>query len=157
VASRSSPTAATAWIGWVQLKTDRVDEVAIGNTARVIRDLNADVLNVVEADNRIALKQSAPRADLPRVMVIDGNDDRGIDVGVLAKTGFPIGSAATSMTPTPKEKCSAATAPSTRSTCPAGSISSFWSSTSRASSVRTRRTRGGTGGRCGPPRSTPGS
>ena len=64
----------------------------------VIRDLNADVLGVVEADNRIALKrftdplvrgtQGAPI--YPHVMVIDGNDDRGIDVGVLAKTGLPI-------------------------------------------------------------------
>ena len=46
-----------AWIGWVELKTDRVNEIAISNTARVIRDVNADILAVVEADNRIALKR----------------------------------------------------------------------------------------------------
>ena len=41
----------------------------------------------VEASSaaRIAFKRSAARADLPRVMVIDGNDDRGINVGVLAR------------------------------------------------------------------------
>ena len=45
------------WIGWVELKTDRVNEITIGNTARVIRDLNADVLGVVEVNNRIELNR----------------------------------------------------------------------------------------------------
>ena len=33
------------WIGWLDLKTEPVDEIAMQNTARVIRDLNADVNN----------------------------------------------------------------------------------------------------------------
>ena len=87
-----------AWIGWVELKTDRVNEIAITNTARVIRDVDADVLAVVEADNRIALKRftdpllrdNVGKPIYPHVMVIDGNDDRGIDVGLLTKPAFPI-------------------------------------------------------------------
>jgi hypothetical protein len=47
------------WIGWVKLKTDRDTKIAITNTARVIRDVNDDLLAVVEADNRIAALEHA--------------------------------------------------------------------------------------------------
>ena len=40
------------WIGWLELKTEAVDEVAIDMTARVIKDVNADILAVVEAEDR---------------------------------------------------------------------------------------------------------
>jgi hypothetical protein len=76
------------WIGWLELKTEPVKEVAIENTARVIRDLDADVLAVVEADNRISLKRfneqvltSVDGSPYHHIMLVDGNDDRGIDVG----------------------------------------------------------------------------
>jgi hypothetical protein len=45
----------TDWIGWVELKTESVNEIAMKMTARVIQDVNADILAVVEAENRIAL------------------------------------------------------------------------------------------------------
>lgn len=45
------------WIGWVELRTAPVNEIAIENTGRVIRDVGADILAVVEAEDRIALKQ----------------------------------------------------------------------------------------------------
>jgi endonuclease/exonuclease/phosphatase family metal-dependent hydrolase len=87
-----------AWVGWVETKTESVDEISVDNTARVIRDVNADVLAVVEAENRVALKMFSDevleRVDgLPYdvVMVIDGNDNRGIDVGLMANAGFEIG------------------------------------------------------------------
>jgi endonuclease/exonuclease/phosphatase family metal-dependent hydrolase len=85
------------WIGWVELTTDRVDERAMLNTARVIEDVAADILGVVEAENRIALKRFTDAGLLvgtepryPHVMVMDGNDERGIDVGVLATAGYPL-------------------------------------------------------------------
>ena len=85
------------WIGWVELTTDRVDELALYNTARVLLDLRADIVGVVEAESRIALKRFAEaglieqgRPRYPYVMVVDGNDERGIDVGVLAGPGFPL-------------------------------------------------------------------
>ena len=85
------------WVGWVELTTEPVTETAVANTARVIRDVNADVLGVVEADNRVVLKRFAD-AELrhddtvtyPHVMLIDGNDDRGIDVAVLTKRGWKL-------------------------------------------------------------------
>ncbi|WBB68320.1 endonuclease/exonuclease/phosphatase family protein [Micromonospora sp. WMMD812] len=85
------------WIGWVELTTDRVDERGMLNTARVINDVGADLLGVVEAENRLALKRfaeasltAADRPRYPQVMVIDGNDERGINVGVLATGDFPL-------------------------------------------------------------------
>lgn len=86
------------WVGWVELKTAHVNETAIFNTGRVIRDVDADIIAVVEAENRIALKQFSDYVlqqvegqPYPHVMLIDGNDTRGIDVGLMTKTGYNIG------------------------------------------------------------------
>jgi endonuclease/exonuclease/phosphatase family metal-dependent hydrolase len=85
------------WIGWVELKTGVVNEIATRNTARVIRDLEADVIGCIEVDDRIALErfntQLLPAVGAPRFahsMVIDGNDDRGIDVGLMTRAGIEI-------------------------------------------------------------------
>src|SRR5215204_5157624 len=85
------------WIGWVELKTEQVNELAMEHTAMVMRDVNADVLAVVEAENRIVLDKFSAQllkkvggTDYESVMVIDGNDDRGIDVGVMTRAGYEI-------------------------------------------------------------------
>ena len=82
----------------MELKTEPVDELAMRHTARVIKDIDADILGVIEAENRISLsKFSAQMLQLvggtpyAHVMLIDGNDDRGIDVAVLTKAGFETG------------------------------------------------------------------
>ncbi|TFF16643.1 endonuclease/exonuclease/phosphatase family protein [Cellulosimicrobium funkei] len=86
------------WVGWVDLIKDRVDELAMVHTARVVADVGADVLAVVEAESRVALKRftdagvtRSGRTLYPHVMVIDGNDDRGIDVGLLTRRPYEIG------------------------------------------------------------------
>lgn len=94
------------WIGWVEHKTAPVNETAILNTGRVIRDVDADILAVVEAEDRVSLEMftsfvfdqvndelpAGQRPDPYRsVMLIDGNDQRGIDVGIMTKEGFEIG------------------------------------------------------------------
>jgi len=85
------------WVGSLELRDEPVNEHAMRNTARVIRDLDADVLGVVEAESRPVLNDFN-RLILPavgavpfrQVMVIDGNDERGIDVGLMCREGFPI-------------------------------------------------------------------
>ncbi len=93
------------WVGWVDLTTEPVTAAAIANTARVIRDVNPHVLGVVEAENRVVLKHftdaqlrtagpGGTGSDVPlfpHVMLIDGNDDRGIDVALLTQRGYPLG------------------------------------------------------------------
>ncbi len=85
------------WIGWTELKTEQVDEWAMQHTAMVIRDIDADIMGVVEAESRPTLKLFSDAliakvggTPYPQVMLIDGNDDRGIDVGVLARSDFSL-------------------------------------------------------------------
>ncbi|HEX2114380.1 MAG TPA: endonuclease/exonuclease/phosphatase family protein [Alphaproteobacteria bacterium] len=86
------------WVGSLELRVEPIDENAMRNTARVIDELRADVLGVVEAESRPALaafNQSiiAMVGGMPfrHVMLIDGNDERGIDVGLMTRRDFPIG------------------------------------------------------------------
>lgn len=85
------------WVGSLELKEAPVNHESMLNTARVMSDLNADVLGVVEAESRPVLSQfnkdiisAVGGQAYHHVMVIDGNDTRGIDVGILTKPGFPI-------------------------------------------------------------------
>lgn len=87
-----------SWIGWIELKTMPVNEVATQNTARVIAHLDADIVGVIEAEDRTTLRLFNQQVigELPgsaayhHVMLVDGNDDRGIDVGLLTRESYPI-------------------------------------------------------------------
>jgi endonuclease/exonuclease/phosphatase family metal-dependent hydrolase len=86
------------WVGWLELKTELINERATRNSAQVVRDINPDVIAVIEAENRQALMQFSGKlmpavgaAPFEQVMLIDGNDERGIDVGLMAKKSFEIG------------------------------------------------------------------
>jgi len=84
------------WYGAVDLVFAKFDETTRKNTAKVIKQLNADVLCVVEAEDRLAidgfakqtLKGTSAFEPYEFNMLIDGNDQRGIDVGVYSR--FPI-------------------------------------------------------------------
>lgn len=85
------------WVGWVALENEPVDELATRHTAMVIRDVDPDVLGVIEAESRPVLRdfsrillQSVGADPFEQVMLIDGNDDRGIDVGLMVKRGCVI-------------------------------------------------------------------
>jgi endonuclease/exonuclease/phosphatase family metal-dependent hydrolase len=74
------------WIGWIELATEPVDEIATRMTARVIHDVAADVLAVIEAEHRPSLQRfndNLLAGQYRHTMLIDGNDTRGIDVGIL--------------------------------------------------------------------------
>lgn len=86
------------WAGSLELQDAPVDEIAMRNTARVIHDLKADILAVVEAESRPVLEQfnqqilkAVGGQPFRHVMVIDGNDSRGIDVGLMSGKNHPIG------------------------------------------------------------------
>lgn len=86
------------WVGSLELRESPVDEVAMNLTAQVMIDLNADVLGVIEAESRPALlafnNEILPARNgkpFAHVMVIDGNDERGIDVGLMTGEAFPVG------------------------------------------------------------------
>jgi len=85
------------WIGWFELEKEAVKESATENTARIIGLLQTDIICVVEAENRIGLKRfnedvlaKVQVASFQHIMLIDGNDDRGIDVGIMTRDGYNI-------------------------------------------------------------------
>jgi endonuclease/exonuclease/phosphatase family metal-dependent hydrolase len=86
------------WIGSLELRDEPINHTAIHNTARVINAVDADVLAVIEAESRPALMNfndlvipATEGTAYRHVMVIDGNDERGIDVGLLTRADYPIG------------------------------------------------------------------
>jgi endonuclease/exonuclease/phosphatase family metal-dependent hydrolase len=85
-----------SWIGWIELKEKEVRDNAIVNTARVIAAVNPDVLACVEIEDRPGLVrfnenvltpilEKTGRKPYPFALVVDGNDQRGIDVGILSR------------------------------------------------------------------------
>ena len=81
------------WIGWLELAKETINEPTVDMTARVIQDVGADVLGVVEAENRPALdhfNQERLLDPYEHVMLIDGNDTRGIDVGIMTTAQIEI-------------------------------------------------------------------
>lgn len=79
------------WLGWVELKAEEVNDEATRNTGRVIAAVQPDVLAVVEAESRPALVRfndqvlKPQQAAFPHTLLVDGNDPRGIDVGVYSR------------------------------------------------------------------------
>ena len=116
------------WDGWLELRRHNVNHVAIA--ARAVEALNADVLTVVEAEDRIALQRFNDSYLVPRGvgflynMLIDGNHERGIDVGLYSKPPIPF--IATSAWDCRASAHSAATARSSKSKRPPATRSGFW-------------------------------
>jgi endonuclease/exonuclease/phosphatase family metal-dependent hydrolase len=77
------------FFGHIRFRARDVGEVATDNTGKVIKALNADVLCVVEVENRELLgdfnSQVLTTKRFDHQMVIDGNDERGIDVGIMSR------------------------------------------------------------------------
>jgi len=82
------------WIGWVELAKEAVNETSTRMTAMVIDEgVNAEIIAVIEAEDRPSLlrfNEELLGKKYRHIMLVDGNDARGIDVGIMTKSGFPI-------------------------------------------------------------------
>lgn len=81
------------WIGWVELAKEPTDEKSVRMTAKVVNDLDADIIAIVEAEDRPSLVRfNRDMLDnlYRHVMLVDGNDERGIDVGIMTKAQHTI-------------------------------------------------------------------
>ncbi len=83
------------WTGWFELRKEDVTWMATYNTARVIAESNPDILILIEVESRPTFRHFNEQVleakfgiSYPHYMVIDGNDGRGIDVGIASR--FPI-------------------------------------------------------------------
>ena len=86
------------WDGTIAFKKARFSDMARKNTAQVIKDVKAHVACIVEADDRPSLKAFDSHLLNNRYkyeMLIDANDSRGIDVGLISK--YPLGGVWTHM------------------------------------------------------------
>jgi endonuclease/exonuclease/phosphatase family metal-dependent hydrolase len=80
---------AADFLGHIKFIRGDISGTAIRNTGRVIKELNADILCIVEVEDRQLLGHFNSKVLTSKRfinhMVVDGNDDRGIDVGILSK------------------------------------------------------------------------
>jgi len=86
------------WDGAIEFLKAEFNDIGRENTAKVIRAVKADVACIVEADSRPGLKSfdtDLLHSMYRYEMLLDGNDRRGIDVGLYSK--FPLGSIYTHM------------------------------------------------------------
>ncbi|MFC4504833.1 MULTISPECIES: endonuclease/exonuclease/phosphatase family protein [Streptomyces] len=82
-----------AWAGWAELGQDDLDLDVVRNTGRVVSEVDADILLTVEVEDRLTLERfntqvlagALGRRPYPYALLIDGNDGRGIDIGILSR------------------------------------------------------------------------
>jgi len=86
----------TDWNGWIALQNYPLDPIAIVNKARVIADVNPDVLILQEIEDRASLtefnEEFLARYCKPfqQTFVVQGNDKRGQEIGVLTRNGYQL-------------------------------------------------------------------
>lgn len=139
---RAEATGRSAWVGWAELVKDDLSWDAVKNTARVIAEVNADILLTVEVEDRLTLHRFNQQVmayqfeaePYPFNMLIDGNDIRGIDVGLFEAGTRSPPYARTSSTRRIPGTSSAGTARNSRSTSMANRSGSS-GTTSRASAA----------------------
>lgn len=81
------------WIGWIELATEPTNEIGTRMTARVIQEVGADILGIIEAEDRPSLvrfNNELLGGQYGHAMLVDGNDERGIDVGIMTGDDFKI-------------------------------------------------------------------
>lgn len=92
------PDGRSDWFGALEFKKEVFSDIVQKNIGKVIKEVDADILCIIEVENRLVLKEFNSQR-LGRKykynMVIDGNDMRQIDVGIYSK--FPIGNIRTNI------------------------------------------------------------
>ncbi len=80
------------WDGSIQFKREKFTETTRINTAKVLKAIAADVQCLVEVESREVMQNfnsdMLATKKFPFNILIDGNDERGIDVGLFSR--FPI-------------------------------------------------------------------
>jgi len=92
---RASPI--TDWNGWAQLRSTPIGKGAIINKTKVIMDTDPDILLLQEVEDRSALfefrstfLEGSPEKDYGEIFHLEGNDFKGLGMGILLKKGYHI-------------------------------------------------------------------
>ena len=85
----------THWEGWAKVDSIPIDEVAILNKAKVITEVDPDILILLEVEDRASLVEfnrhflsSKGGSPYKEIIFLGTNDLYGRGIGVLAKEGF---------------------------------------------------------------------
>ncbi len=88
----------SGWNGWIKLCSRPIHETAVENKARLISEVDPDILIVQEVEDRQSLLDFndhylPEEVRFKNVYVLAGNDQFGREMGILSKSGFNISSA----------------------------------------------------------------
>ncbi|MCM4168401.1 hypothetical protein KCTC52924_01973 [Arenibacter antarcticus] len=93
-ANESKASRLTDWNGWVALQTVAVDHKSTLHKARLIAEIDADILVLQEVEDKPSLMEFNRMlkdfniASYDQVMVLEGNDDRGLSMAIMTKNGY---------------------------------------------------------------------
>jgi predicted extracellular nuclease len=76
------------WSGFITFKTDDFTEIARKNTAKVINFVSADIVSLIEVEDKTTLdtfNSQFIKKRYPYSMLVDAFDPRGIDVSLLSR------------------------------------------------------------------------
>ena len=87
----------TNWNGWIELQTKPISPNATDNKARVIADINADILLLQEVEDRASLEEFN-QIVLPKfnckpyvnTFVIQSSDIQGLEIAILLREGYSL-------------------------------------------------------------------
>ena len=88
IESKASP--GTSWNGWIKITSRPIDEMAVRNKARLISEVNPDVLIVQEVEDRQSLLDFnefylPQEAQFSNIYVLGGNDGYGRELGIMTR------------------------------------------------------------------------
>ena len=85
----------TDWNGWIALHSVAIDHKAILNKARLVAEIDPDILILQEVEDKASLMdfnsiflREYDIVPYDQVLVLEGNDARGLSMGILTKNGY---------------------------------------------------------------------
>lgn len=97
-AKESKASRLTDWNGWVALQTVAVNHNSTLHKARLIAEIDADILVLQEVEDKASLKEfnrmlkDYDITSYDEVLVLEGNDDRGLSLAIMTKNGYRLDS-----------------------------------------------------------------
>lgn len=87
----------TDYTGWIPLTTRGIHQNSIRNKAKLIGDIDADVLILQEVEDRASLLDfnelylmEYMKKPYDQILVLEGTDSKGLSMGIMVKNGYRI-------------------------------------------------------------------
>jgi len=96
-AREARATESTDYTGWIPLTTRGIHQNSIRNKAKLIGDINADILILQEVEDRASLLDfneiylmEYMEKPYNQILVLEGSDSKGLAMGIMVKNGYRI-------------------------------------------------------------------